>query len=52
MIHYELHGEPTDAMERRIDRARKVVLGGAGHAANIDAPAQFNRAVRDFLDAL
>lgn len=29
--------------------AYKVVLEGAGHAANIDQPAAFNRAVQDFL---
>lgn len=39
----------ADAMERRIPGARKLVLDGAGHAANMDAPDEFNRAVDEFL---
>jgi pimeloyl-ACP methyl ester carboxylesterase len=39
----------ADAMERRISGARKLVLDGAGHAANMDAPDEFNRAVGEFL---
>ena len=39
----------ADAMERRIPNTRKLVLDGAGHAANMDAPDEFNRAVGDFL---
>lgn len=39
----------TDYMASRIPGATKVVLDGAGHAANIDDPAGFNRAVLDFL---
>jgi pimeloyl-ACP methyl ester carboxylesterase len=42
----------ADAMERRIPGARKVVLPDAGHAANMDQPELFNRAVLDFLEAL
>ena len=42
----------ADVMERRIPRAQKVVLEGAGHAANLDAPAEFNAAVSDFLGQL
>lgn len=42
----------ADVMERRIRGARKVVLEGAGHAANMDRPAEFNAAVRDFLEGL
>jgi pimeloyl-ACP methyl ester carboxylesterase len=37
-------------MERRIPGARKVVIEGAGHAANMDAPDEFNAVVRDFLE--
>jgi pimeloyl-ACP methyl ester carboxylesterase len=42
---------PAEYMTRRIPGARLVVLDGAGHAANIDAAAQFNAAVREFLAA-
>jgi pimeloyl-ACP methyl ester carboxylesterase len=40
----------ADAMEARIPGARKVVIEGAGHAANMDRPAEFDRAVLDFLE--
>ncbi len=40
---------PTDYMAGKIPGARKVVLAGAGHAANIDQPAAFNAAVLEFL---
>jgi pimeloyl-ACP methyl ester carboxylesterase len=39
-------------MERRIAGARRVVLEGAGHMANADAPTEFNAAVNDFLEGL
>jgi pimeloyl-ACP methyl ester carboxylesterase len=39
-------------MARRIPDAREVIIEDAGHAANIDQPAQFNRVVREFLEAL
>jgi pimeloyl-ACP methyl ester carboxylesterase len=39
-------------MEQRIPRARRVVLEGAGHMANVDAPNEFNVAVNDFLEGL
>lgn len=42
----------ADVMERRIPGARKVVLDGAGHAANMDAPDRFNATVSDFLEEL
>jgi pimeloyl-ACP methyl ester carboxylesterase len=42
----------ADVMEARISGARKVVLAGAGHAANLDAPDQFNSAVAGFLGGL
>lgn len=42
----------TDYMAARIPGARKVVIPGAGHAANIDQPDAFNRAVEDFLASL
>jgi pimeloyl-ACP methyl ester carboxylesterase len=39
-------------MARKIPGAVKVVLPGAGHAANIDQPEAFNRAMLSFLDSL
>jgi pimeloyl-ACP methyl ester carboxylesterase len=42
----------ADAMARRIPGARKVVIENAGHAANMDQPAQFNRSVDEFLEDL
>jgi pimeloyl-ACP methyl ester carboxylesterase len=43
---------PADYMAAKIPGAVKVVLPGAGHAANIDQPEAFNRAVLEFLDSL
>jgi len=40
----------TDYMAGKIPGAEKVILANAGHAANIDQPEAFNRAVRAFLD--
>jgi pimeloyl-ACP methyl ester carboxylesterase len=40
------------AMADRIPGARKMIVEDAGHAANMDQPVQFNRAVRDFLEEL
>ena len=40
----------TDYMAARIPGAEKVILAGAGHAANIDQPEAFNQAVLAFLD--
>lgn len=42
----------AEAMARRIPGARKVVLENAGHAANMDQPAAFDRAVGEFLEEL
>jgi pimeloyl-ACP methyl ester carboxylesterase len=42
----------ADVMARRIPGASKVVIEGAGHAANMDQPAKFNRAVLEFLEEL
>lgn len=39
----------TDYMAAKIPGAEKVILEGAGHAANIDQPKAFNEAVRAFL---
>jgi pimeloyl-ACP methyl ester carboxylesterase len=40
----------TDYMAAKIPGAEKVIIEGAGHAANIDQPESFNKAVRTFLD--
>jgi pimeloyl-ACP methyl ester carboxylesterase len=39
----------TDYMAAKIPGAEKVVLPGAGHVANIDAPEPFNEVVSGFL---
>ncbi|MDZ7684037.1 MAG: alpha/beta hydrolase [Gammaproteobacteria bacterium] len=35
-------------MANKISRAEKVMIEGAGHAANIDQPEAFNEAVMAF----
>jgi pimeloyl-ACP methyl ester carboxylesterase len=42
----------AEYMAGKIPNASKVVIPGAGHAANIDQPAAFNDAVEAFLDSL
>jgi pimeloyl-ACP methyl ester carboxylesterase len=42
----------TDYMARKIPGASKVVIEGAGHAANLHQPAAFNSAVENFLAGL
>lgn len=42
----------SDYMAAKIPGAKKVVLEGAGHASNLDRPAEFNQALREFLDGL
>ncbi len=42
----------AEVIEARVASARRVVLEGAGHAANLDAPEEFNAAVNKFLEAL
>ena len=42
----------TDYMVNKIPGARRVVIPGAGHAANIDQPEAFNAAVEEFLAGL
>ena len=47
-------GAPPEALaeaQRAIPDARHVVIDGAGHISNLENPAQFNRALEDFLDA-
>jgi len=40
----------SDYMAGKIPNARKAVIPGAGHAANIDQPAAFNAALLNFLE--
>ena len=40
----------SDYMAGKISGAQKVVIEGAGHAANIDQPAAFNAALLNFLE--
>jgi 3-oxoadipate enol-lactonase len=45
---------PAPAMRKlheRLPSSRYVELPGAGHISNMDRPAEFNRAVREFLNA-
>ena len=42
----------SDYMATKIPGATKVVIDGAGHAANIDKPEAFNAALMEFLKAL
>ena len=42
----------ADYMAGKIPAAQKVVIAAAGHAANLDQPAAFNRAVAEFLAGL
>jgi len=42
----------ADYMASKIPGARKVVIPDAGHAANLDQPDAFNRAVGEFLATL
>ena len=45
----EAYFAATDYMASKAPGAKKVVIADAGHAANIDQPEAFNRAVLDFL---
>jgi pimeloyl-ACP methyl ester carboxylesterase len=42
----------ADYMHRHIPNSHKVVIEGAGHAANMDQPETFNAAVRKLLEQL
>jgi pimeloyl-ACP methyl ester carboxylesterase len=46
---------PPDVMREmanRIPSARHVVIEGAGHLSNLEAPAKFNATLKEFLDNL
>ena len=42
----------ADYMAAKIPGAQKIVIPNAGHAANLDQPEAFNRAVAAFLAGL
>jgi pimeloyl-ACP methyl ester carboxylesterase len=44
--------KPSEYMAVKIPGARRVILPGAGHAANLDRPQAFNAAVAEFLDSV
>ena len=44
--------KPGEYMAAKIPGARRVVLPGAGHAANLDRPQAFNAAIADFLEPI
>ena len=39
-------------MAAKIPGAKKAIIEGAGHAANIDKPEAFNAVLKDFLSGL
>jgi pimeloyl-ACP methyl ester carboxylesterase len=46
----EPFAKPGEYMASKIPGAQRVVIPGAGHAANLDQPDAFNAAVEQFLD--
>ena len=44
--------KPGEYMAAKIPGARRVVVPGAGHAANLDRPAEFNAALTQFLESV
>ncbi len=44
--------EVMGAMASKIPDARHLTLSGAGHLSNLEAPEEFNAALRDFLKGL
>jgi pimeloyl-ACP methyl ester carboxylesterase len=40
----------SDYMAKKIPNCKKVVIPNAGHAANMDQPEAFNKAVLEFLE--
>jgi pimeloyl-ACP methyl ester carboxylesterase len=44
--------KPSEYMAAKIPGARRVILPGAGHAANLDQPQAFNTAMSEFLDSI
>ncbi len=44
--------EVSKAMQREIGNSRLEVLEGAGHVSNLERPAEFNYALKEFFDGL
>jgi pimeloyl-ACP methyl ester carboxylesterase len=44
--------KPGETMAAKIPGARRLVVAGAGHAANLDRPAEFNAALTQFLESV
>jgi pimeloyl-ACP methyl ester carboxylesterase len=42
----------VEAMARQIAGARLEIISGAGHLANLEKPAAFNRVLSDFLESV
>jgi pimeloyl-ACP methyl ester carboxylesterase len=42
----------AEAMRAQVKDGRLTVIEGAGHASNLERPAEFNRALADFLGGL
>ncbi len=42
----------SEAMQREIRGSRLEIIEGAGHVSNLERPAEFNRALGNFLDGL
>jgi len=42
----------ADALHRQLPGARKAVLPGTGHMANMEAPEEFNEVVLRFLEEI
>jgi 3-oxoadipate enol-lactonase len=43
--------DESEKLQRAIARSHLVVLGGAGHLSNLEAPEAFARALADFLQS-
>jgi pimeloyl-ACP methyl ester carboxylesterase len=44
--------QAADVMAAKLPNSRKIVIDDAGHAANMDQPAIFNKAVLEFLESV
>jgi pimeloyl-ACP methyl ester carboxylesterase len=42
----------SDILAQHVPNAQKVVVAGAGHMVNMEAPNQVNEVILDFLRAL
>ena len=44
--------ESTRALQELLPDARRVIVAGAGHIANLEKPESFNEALRSFLSGI